>query len=377
MIFAPSPKGGLAEHTFYQGEALVRENCPVECLTSPSYLDGRKTTFACRRVLVEPHNVRIPLWQKRLWYLWRMFHNHLYLIREILRRRPKLVLLESYSEYMAPIWVWPHWALARWFGFTYAANLHDPVRDYQVGPLWWHRLSVRLAYLPLDFVLIHSPLPNPSPVPAGVKTFEVPVGIYDLPAPRISGQQLRQSWGVSEKMRVFLSFGYLRNNKNIDLVLRAAARVPEAFVVVAGAIQSGKDKPFSFYKQLACDLGIADRCLFLEGFVADVDLADYFEAAHFILLTYSANFYSQSGVLNIAARAHKPVLASAAPGPLVTAVKNFSLGEVVAPDDADAIAAGMHALLAGSEPRWDDYARAYSWEANAKKIVEATDIHPQ
>jgi hypothetical protein len=106
----------------------------------------------------------------------------------------------------------------------------------------------------------------------------------------------------------------------------------------------------------------------------NADLADYFAAADFILLTYAATFHSQSGVLNIAARAHKPVLASAAPGPLVNAVKNFKLGEVVAPDDADAITAGMRTLLVGSKPDWDEYARVHSWDRNAQKIMETAGL---
>ncbi len=374
LVFAPSPQGGLAEHTFYQVTALASENCVVSCLICPSFLSDRTPPFACEPVLAEPHSRGISRWRRRLGYLRRMFYNQLRLVWEILRRRPSLVLLESYTEYLSPIWIWPHWILARLFGITYAANLHDPVRDYQVGPAWWHRWSVQLAYLPLDFVLIHHPLPHPSPVPARVKTVEVPVGVYSLPAARISAEELRQQWGIPESSLVFLSFGYIRDNKNLDLVLRAASQVPEAYVVVAGSIQSAKDKPFAFYQQLAAELGIADRCRFMEGFVGDADLADYFEAADFALLTYSASFHSQSGVLNLAVAARKPVLASAARGPLVACVENFHLGVVVAPDSADAIAAGMRGLLAGCEPQWDKYAREHGWARNARGILDAAGL---
>ena len=35
-----------------------------------------------------------------------------------------------------------------------------------------------LAYLPLDFVLVHDKLPEPSPVPARVRVVQVPHGLY-------------------------------------------------------------------------------------------------------------------------------------------------------------------------------------------------------
>lgn len=373
LVYAPSPQGGLAEHIFYQAEALVREGCQVTVLASPSFLGNRKTSFPCKRILAEPPGMAGARWQRRIKHAVRTVYNQMRLVLEIIRQRPSLVLLESYTEYLAPLWVWPHWILARIGGFTYAANLHDPVRDYRIGPVWWHRWSIRLAYLPLDFVLIHHPLSPSSSVPAGIRAIQVPVGMYAFPPARVSGQVLRRKWGVREEARVFLSFGYLRDNKNIDLVLRAAAEVPDAFIVVAGSAQSTKDKPFDFYRQLAKELGMEDRCQFLEGFIEDVDLADYFEAADVVLLTYAASFHSQSGVLNLAAHARKPVLASAGPGPLLSCVKDFRLGAIVAPDDAGAIAEGMRLLLVSSESGWDDYAEAYGWERNARGILEAIE----
>ena len=78
----------------------------------------------------------------------------------------RLALLDSYIEYLPPLWIWPHWLLARFLAIRYAANLHDPVRNYVVGPrMVASGFPVRLAYLPLDFVLVHDKLPDPSPVP--------------------------------------------------------------------------------------------------------------------------------------------------------------------------------------------------------------------
>src|SRR5262249_46039440 len=136
-----------------------------------------------------------------------------------------------------------------------------------------------------------------------------------------------------------------------------------------------KDKPFAFYRDLAAEVGVEDRCQFFEGFVADADLGKYFAGADFVLLTYASSFRSQSGVLNIAARARKPVLASASPSSLMESVTRFSLGVAVKPDCVEAVVAGMRRLIgACPSSRWDAYEASASWAANARKVCEAAGL---
>jgi glycosyltransferase involved in cell wall biosynthesis len=306
---------------------------------------------------------------------WQMFANQYVLAWQIWKRRPDLVLLDSYVEYLSPFWIWPHWILARVCRICYAANLHDPVRSYAIGPVWWHKLSVRLAYLPLDFVLVHEQLPEPSPVPVDIRVVQVPHGLYEISGSTPEPEPVRREWGVRAGQKVFLAFGFVRDGKNLDLAIRALAHVLEAFLVVAGSVASAKDKPFTFYRELATKLGVSDRCRFFEGFVADHELGKYFAGTDFVLLTYASSFHSQSGVLNLAARARKPVLASASPSAMIQSVKNFALGIAVAPDSLAAVVEGMRGLLdAPPQPRWQDYEMVAAWEANAHGILQAAGL---
>jgi glycosyltransferase involved in cell wall biosynthesis len=374
LIFSPSPSGGLAEHTFYQARALEECGARVLCLVSPGFLGNRDLPSPCLRCLFDPPS-GAPGLLRKLKLVFRMVANFWILAWNVICRRPSLVLLDSYVEYGAPFWVWPHWFMARVCAIQYAANLHDPVRNYQVGPAWWHRWSVRLGYLPLRFVLVHDVLPDPSPVPPGILTVQVPVGLYEFARENASADAPRQRWGVKPGQKVFLSFGYLRDNKNIDLVIRALVEVPDAFLVVAGSVASSHDKPFSYYMDLAASLGVSSRCHFSEGFVDDGQIGEMFLGADFVVLTYSASFHSQSGVLNIAARARRPVLASAGPGPLVECVRRYSLGVCVQPDSDSAIFEGMKLLVESPPvPCWEDYENAASWALNARRILEAAGI---
>jgi glycosyltransferase involved in cell wall biosynthesis len=370
LIFSPSSSGGIAEHTFYQAKALEKNGAKVLCLVSPSFLDGRKSEFETIPCLPDPVEGASGIW-KKLRMAWRIISSRYILAWQIIRHRPDLVLLDSYVEYLAPLWVDPHIFLSRIIGFRYAANLHDPVRSYVIGPKWWHRLSVWLAYQPLDFVLVHHELADHSIVPERVKVVVAPHGLYDVNLGDFEGQRVSEEWGIQPGQKVFLSFGYVRDGKNLDLAIRALKEVSEAVLVIAGTVASTKDKTFQDYKDLAQQLGVAGRCRFFEGYLRDEELGRYFAGTDYVLLTYSADFHSQSGVLNLAAKARKPVLASASPSPMIEAVTRYHLGVAVKPDSSEAIVEGMKKLGKGEVvPNWDAYEASASWDLNARRVLE-------
>jgi len=375
LIFAPSVSGGLAEYVFCQATALKQSGAEVTCLVAPSFLGGRPAEFEKIVCLGDPPVDSGSRLLKKLKMAWQIISGQWRLAWQIWKRRPDLVLLDSYLEYFAPLWVWPHWLLARLARVKYAANLHDPVRSYVVGPRWWHDWSVRLACLPLNFVLVHDQPPELTPVSARVRMVPVPHGLYEIGDHSGTVAEIRQEWGVKPSQKVFLAFGFVRNGKNLDLAIRALAKVPEAILVIAGSVASANDRPFSFYRNLANELGVANRCHFFEGFVSDVELGRFFSGTDFVLLTYAASFHSQSGVLNLAAHARRPVLASSAPGPLIESVNKYCLGVTVEPDSEAAVLRGMKVMLAEPPmPRWQEYEAAASWTVNAWEILKAAGL---
>jgi len=372
LLFAPTPAGGLAEHAYYQARALHKMGAQVSCLTTRTFLAGRKLEFGVCRILREMPPSSLPKWVRRPWQVLALVSNEWLLALWILFLRPDFVLLETYSEYLSPLWVWPHWLLTSSLGILYAANLHDPVRKGLIGPPWWHKWSFTLAYKPISVALVHGKLKPEAKVPNWVRSVEVPVGLYDKPVSRLPRDVIRDRWGVKQNHKVFLSFGFVRDGKNLDMAIRALREVPQAFLVIAGSAASTSDRPFAFYRQLAADLAVSDRCLLQEGFVPDDELGAMFEGADFVLLTYSASFHSQSGVLNIAARARKPVLASSAPGPLVDSVRRFNLGILVEPDSDAAVVRGFQELITSQlRPLWAEYEQHAGWQVNVRKLLEA------
>ena len=374
MVYAPTQAGGLAEHVYYQACELERRGWDVKMLIAPGFLDGRKLPGKPDCLLLPAPQRGRSRWMTRLRQVRHILENQRRLAWRVWRERPTFVLADSYSEYLSPLWFWAPWLVSRLAQVPIVANLHDPVRDFCVGPAWWHRLSIACAYRPLSLGLVHQTVPAAALVPERLPIVEVPMGVFRGVAPPVTDPAtLRDDWKVPAGTRAFLAFGYLRDNKNIDLVLRAMADVPEAFLVVVGQASSSHSRPIRFYHDLACQLGITDRVRFYDQFVTDREVTAYFAAADFIVLTYAATFVSQSGVLNVAARVAKPVLASSGPGALRQSVETFGLGEFVEPDSVPAIAEGMRRLIVGSAtvPQWEKYFAYASWQTNVDTMLAA------
>ena len=83
-----------------------------------------------------------------------------------------------------------------------------------------------------------------------------------------------------------LSFGHIRDGKNLDLAIRAMADYPSLYLIVAGKEQSSGQKPLSYYQNIARLLNVDDRCRWLYGYVPEENVGKLFLASDLVLLTY-------------------------------------------------------------------------------------------
>jgi len=225
-------------------------------------------------------------------------------------------------------------------------------------------------------VLLHAPfqLNTGHPQP-GLKTLVIPHGPFQYPMPKASAQQLRARLGVPEGATLLLSFGHIRYNKNLQLVLQAMAHLPHIWLLVAGPEATAGQQPSAHYRQLARQLGVADRCRWQVGYQSPEQVADAFTVADAVLLTYAASFHSASGVMHLATHYRKPVIASAGASALLDTVQGFGLGVVVAPDDPSALQQGLHQFLsAPPSPQWQAYEEVNSWDRNARLVAQGLGL---
>lgn len=374
LVFCTADHGGLADYAHAQSEALAARGHPV-LLLAPSGFPFHSSHY--QRVKLP--RIRVPAvrirWLQRLITAATIIAQQAALNRAIASTGARSVLFTTYSEYLAPLWAWRlrHWVRR---GVRFAAVVHDPVRDFVVGPLWWHHFSVAQGYSFLTVALVHAPMQldtgsyRPAP-----PTVLIPHGPYRYPSPQASAQGVRQGLSIPLEATLLLSFGHIRDSKNLDLVLRAMRGLPRIWLLVAGPEATASQHPSAYYRQLAGRLGVGGRCRWQIGYQTPEQVADLFAAADGVLLTYSARFRSASGVMHLAAHYRKPVLASAGASALLEEVCRFRLGVVVSPDNPEDLANGLrlfpHDMPA---PDWEAYERANSWDRNAHLVAQALGL---
>lgn len=377
LIFCTASHGGLADYAHAQCEALAQRGHRV-LLLAPSGFPFRSCLYQQRPL---PSN---GLWRWRPRVLQKLSTATTILLQlvsldqAIAATDAHEVLLTTYSEYLAPLWAW---RLRRWRrrGVRFAAVVHDPVRDFVVGTRWWHRLSIAQGYSFLDVAFVHAPiqLDTASPQPQ-LHMQVIPHGPYRYPAASTAATELRRRLEIPPQATLLLSFGHIRNNKNLQLTLQAMAELPELWLLVAGPEATPGQRSSAHYRQLAEQLGVAQRCRWQIGYQSPQQVADHVTASDAVLLTYSGAFRSASGVLHLAAHYRKPMIASAGASALLDTVRSFNLGVVVPADDATALVQGIqHWLRHPPAPDWQGYEAANSWERNAELVAQALGLKPE
>lgn len=371
--FSPAARGGLAEYAREQADAIARCGVHVRFL-APA---GIKVVPNVRYQLL----ARLPRkdldgWGgSRLWARWatakQILANFRALSDYIVASNCRHVLFGSYVEYLAPFWVRRLRRLAR-NGAVFGAVVHDPVRDAVVGPVWWHRWSIAEGYSFVREVFLHETveLDTGRPQPQ-LHTTVIPHGMYPVTPASKSAEAMRRELDIPMGAKVLLAFGHVRDNKNLDLVLRALRSSPQLFLMVAGKELSAAQRPISFYRRLAEELGVGDRCRWRTDFIPENEVGDFFAATDLVMLTYSSRFRSASGVLNLAVGHRKQCVASSGQSNLQRVVSEYGLGIWIEPDSEEALVAGIRQWIAHPvTPEWDRYKQENSWARNAELVVE-------
>ncbi len=375
LIFCPYSAGGLADYGRAQARAITTAEDIEVLWLAPANLEGPTDS---RRVgaLKQAGNragkgIRSRI-KRALGFLGDCTGAVAQLDDVIRREAPEAVLLVSYSEYFAPLWAWK---LRQWRrrGIRFGAVVHDPVRDHQVGPRFWHRWSIAAAYSCLDVAFVHEPiqLDTVRPMP-GLRTVVIPHGLYEFQTERWDRNDARRKLELPLEAPVFLSFGHIRDGKNLGQFIQMMAEFPEIYLIVAGKEQSGGQKQASYYKELALACCVDSRIRWDVRHVPESETGLFFGAADHLLLTYSSDFRSASGVLAAAAQFETPVLASGGEGPMKSAIQRYRLGHFADPSDPNSLRAGIQEVLTlPSKPDWEGFTKAHSWDVNASAVVKA------
>ena len=159
-----------------------------------------------------------------------------------------------------------------------------------------------------------------------------PHPVYDnFGAPK-NKQEARGKLNLDIKTNYILFFGFIRDYKGLDLLLRAMAdeRIKKSNIklIIAGEYYSNE----KYYLDLIKDLNIKDQLVLATDFIPDSKVGDFFSACDIVVQPYKTA--TQSGVTQIAYHFEKPMIVTNVGG-LPEIVPDGKVGYVV---DVDPIA---------------------------------------
>lgn len=256
------------------------------------------------------------------------------------------------------------------------ASAHDVKRRKSIVNRLWEDRQLKAFYRFADALFVHSDyqvreLAAFADVPRD-KIHVVPHGLYSHGSVEASRPDLREKWELPRDQPVALFFGQIRDEKNLEGLLRALSLTEQTVHLVVAGEGGGRHYGVDHYRQLASELGVTERVTFIPRFIENEEVGELFVASDWVALPYKNVFTSQSGVLNVAAYYERPVVVSSSPV-LHETVQTCDIGVTCSGDAPEALAAGIEAmhqrLDAGHDHAFEEYRQRFSWEENVRRTV--------
>ena len=193
--------------------------------------------------------------------------------------------------------------------------------------------------------------------------------VYDHFGEQLDREVACKQLGLDPDKKIVLFFGFIRDYKGLDLLLDAAAQLPDDYcIVVAGEVYGSFDK----YDEQIKQLGIAHKIKLFHQYIGDQDVPVYFSAADVCVLPYKSA--TQSGITSIAMHFNLPIIATDTGG-LKELVHHEKTGLIVPQPTAPLIATTIRRyfdedLKTGFAAALQEEKHHHSWSNFASKLIE-------
>ena len=191
-----------------------------------------------------------------------------------------------------------------------------------------------------------------------------PHPLYDNFGEPVAKEVAKQRLGLSPDCGYILFFGFIREYKGLDLLLKAFAdsrlRQFPVKLLIAGEFYVDP-KP---YLDLIANLGISGHVELRNGFIPNSEIVNYFCASDVVAQPYREA--TQSGITQVAYHFNKPMITTNVGG-LSETVPDGKVGFVVNPDSVEIAEALLKYFEGGKEKEFSENIaeekKRFSWDA--------------
>ncbi len=277
------------------------------------------------------------------------------------RTRPDLVIMRYWLPFLAPALGFIA-RLVRSNGVTRVITIFDNVVPHEEH--FGDKLLTRFFVNSIDAALVmtKSVENDLRQFSAEIPCIVSPHPLFDNYSAPVSRAEAMVRLKLCPAEKYILFFGFIREYKGLDLLLRAMAEecVRELGVklIVAGEFYED-EKP---YFDLIHKLDLAGKIIIHSHFISNDEVRFYFSAASLVVQPYRSA--TQSGVTQVAYHFNKPMVVTNVGG-LAEIVPDGRCGYVVEPEPA-AIAGAICDFFRGDEDRFtagiESQKKEYSWD---------------
>lgn len=187
-------------------------------------------------------------------------------------------------------------------------------------------------------------------------------------------KEVAKEWLNIKEEKVMLFFGFIRDYKGLDVLLKAIAIIKEKMdftLIVAGEFYSNEEETTALTKEL----GLKSIVKYYKDFIPQNDVKYYFSACDVVVLPYKSA--TQSGIVQIANNFDKPMISTKVGG-LPEVIDNGKTGYLVEPENPEQLAEAIFKYY--NENKEEEFTRnisteseKYSWSEFAKKMMELVE----
>ena len=281
--------------------------------------------------------------------------NWIHAASKIKRLQADLVIIQWWHPYFAPC----YWALTRMLGKKKIIFVCHNVFPHERFPL--DRMLTKMVLKRGNAFIVQSgkDAEDLQMILPGAKYEQAVHPTYNaFKFENMSKERARELLDITEKEKVLLFFGFVREYKGLKHLIQALPRITERCedvrLFVVGDFGGAENR--EAYERLMEENGVRSHITICDGYIPDREIEKFFAACDLVVLPYVSA--TQSGIVQIAYGFEKPVVVTNVGG-LPDVVEDGKTGYVVDPENPTA--------LADAVVRYFKENRKEEFEENVKK----------